>query len=53
MPAVREVLLGVALSLAAASVTYGASLWSTAAAWVVGGVLAAAIACLFLLEVGD
>ena len=50
--AAREVALAVALALAAGLVVVGVAMWSAPLAWIVAGVLAAALSFLFLAEVG-
>lgn len=48
----RAVGFALSLALAAASVTYGVSLWSDAAAFIVGGALLAGWSALVFVEAG-
>jgi len=48
----REILLLLLLALAAGLVVHGVSLLSQSAAWIVAGLLTAALAVLFLAEAG-
>lgn len=49
----REVALILGLAVAAALVVVGVSLWSTAAAWIMAGILLAALVVLCFAEVSE